>query len=282
MRAAVLYAPGDLRMTELQKPRVAGEDVLVQTQAVGICPTDVALYQGIIPSRKPIVIGHEFSGIVTEVGRKVQGFIVGDRVISTTGSWSCGRCSMCKVGLRDMCERPHQLGWSVNGAFAEYFKISSRVLLKIPEGISIDEGQSIGIVGCGIRAIRKAQVSLGSKVAIIGPGHAGLILLQLARLAGAESIVVIGTRIHRLKLAEELGADLTVNVETEAPLEKLGEGGYGSGFDIVIDTAGTPSAIKHALEIVRFGGTVLIFSVHRRPVDELRLDGIVYKEIRIL
>ena len=280
MRAAVLHAPGDLRMEEIEIPRVGCGEVLLRVKAVGICISDVARYQGLEPLPKPIVIGHEYSGMVAEVGREVKGFEVGERVCGE-GWGGCGKCSMCTAGFDNLCESPRWLAVNENGAFAEYLKMPAKFLYNLPDAVSTDEAQSLLIVACCVRAIHKAEISLGSKVAILGPGHAGLILLQLSKLAGADRVVMIGTRANRLKLAQELGSDLAINIQTEDLSERLAQSGYREGFDVVIDAAGTPSAVQQAFKIVRSGGTILIFSRHWQPVDNVPVDDIVMKELRI-
>ncbi|MBI2305497.1 MAG: zinc-binding dehydrogenase [Chloroflexi bacterium] len=279
MKGAVLYGPRDVRVEEVPEPVLGDDEVLVQSITVGICPTDVAGY--LAPGQTPMVIGHEFAGVVVALGKQVAGLGVGDRVFGEP-AWGCGFCAMCRKGMAAFCSQHRLLGGNAGGAFAHYFKIGPQALYRIPEGVSDEAAQSLLIVACALRGVQRGGVSVGSRVAILGPGHGGLLLLQLCRLAGAETIVVTGTREHRLKLARQLGADVTVNVKQEGGIPRLKDVGGDRGFDVVIDAAGTPAAMRQAMEIVADGGRIVIFSVHRQPVDGLLLKDMVHKELSIV
>lgn len=281
MRAAVLYAPKNLRIEAVADPQPKEDEVLIRVKAAGVCGTDLAVYLGEHPSRRPVILGHEYSGIVEAIGTKVQGVKRGDRVISEA-SWGCGKCQVCRQEKESLCSQRSSLGRNTNGVFAEKVTVPGRIVLPLQESVSFQEAQSATTVACGIRAIRRAGLREGETVAILGPGHAGLILLQLAAHMGASRRVVFGTRAYRLELAARLGAFDTINIRDETWLEEAMKLTEGEGFDLVIEATGDPSTLAQGLDLVKKGGRALAFSIYDRPIYEFPAQELYNKEVTII
>jgi len=253
MKAARLYGPRDLRIEEVPVPEVAGDQVLVQMHSVGICGTDLLVYRGDLPVRPGTILGHECAGVVAATGPDVQRHRVGDRVFVEAG-WGCGSCVYCRRGLILHCTHKASLGRTVDGAFAEYVAVPERVVHPIAENVPFDDAQSASTIGSAIRALGHIRPTVGDSAAVVGSGHAGLILMQLLRLSGLQWVAMVGTREKRLELARELGADLVVDARSDNPVEKVLEATEGLGVDLVGEAAATDSSLDLSMQIAAFRG----------------------------
>lgn len=259
MNAAVLHRPEDLRIEARPVPHPQPGWVVVAVEAAGICGTDVAVYQGEHPARFPIVLGHEFAGRVLAVGEGVDGLREGQRVLAE-GGWACGHCEQCLAGHRAACRARVLLGRTVDGCFAGAVAVRASSVYPLTDSISALEAQSVVTLATALHAADRAGDLAGRRVAIIGPGHAGLLLLQVCHIRGVRESVVFGTRRHRLDLARELGAGAAVDVRrpefdgwrTQSPAE---------GFDVCFDASGTAEGLAHAFRIARRGGTVVAYGI---------------------
>lgn len=281
MLAVTLQQPRQLHIGPVPDPPVAHDEVLLRVKATGICGTDLLVYQGKYASPFPLVLGHEFAGVVEQVGAGVKGLQRDDRV-TAEASWGCGICPPCKQGETDLCAARISLGRTRNGSFAEYLSVPARVIHVLPPEVSFEQGQAIATVASAVRAVRRGRPGFGERVAVLGPGMAGLILLQLAVLNGAMQVVVFGTRDWRLKLAQSLGATEVVNVRHEGWMEQARELTAGRGFDLVFEAAGNPKALDQALQVVRNGGRVVAFSVLEGPMDQFPAHLLYSKEVTVL
>lgn len=286
MLAAVLHGPRDLRVEEVERPAVNPRDVLVKVKACGVCMTDLHMYMWEFPVKTPVILGHEFSGEVSAIGKDVYGVQVGDRV-AVDPVLSCSVCDECVSGRDNLCERLMAIGGAgnviINGAFAEYAWVPQEAIGKIPSEISFDEGAFVEPLGCCIHGIDRSRVKAGETVVLIGAGPIGLLLLQLIRLAGASQIVVMDLKNERLKLAMKLGADLAINPLHEDPLGRLMELTHGKGADLAIEAVGSPATVKQAIQMVKKGGRVNIFGVApvNSKIDTSPFD-IYFREIEVV
>lgn len=265
MKAVYLEKPGVIIEKELPKPTIENDEVLVQIKSVGICGSDMEYYEtgriGEFVVTKPIILGHESAGLVTEVGENVDDLQVGDRVTLEPGI-PCRRCQYCKTGRYNLCPDVDFMATPPSdGAFVEYVAHSADFAFKLPDSISYDEGALIEPLSVGIYAAQRAGIQPGDKVAILGAGPIGLVSLQAALVRGATEVVVTDVIDFRLEKASELGAAKTVNVKTDS-IETF--------FDKVIQTAGVASAYKQAMEIVDRGGRIV--QVGHPSVQELSID----------
>ena len=261
MKAAVLHDVRDIRVEEVKKPEIAEDEVLIEVKAAGICGTDLHFYKGEWKVDMPIIPGHEFSGVIAEVGENVDGFKIGEHVVAEPNI-TCGSCYFCLMSERNFfCENLKAVGVTVNGAFAEYLKIKGRNLYRIPENLSFEEAALIEPLACCIRGLDNVGIKAGESVLIVGAGPIGLLLMQLVRNFGASMIIQTDLEDYRLEKALELGADHVINVRKEDPIKVIKKLTGGYGVDVAIEAVGSPKAITQAVEAVRKGGRVNIFGV---------------------
>ena len=282
MKAAVLYRVRDLRLEDVMTPKIKDDEVLIRIHATGICGTDIHIYRGEWKTRMPIILGHEFSGAIAEIGRDVSNLNVDDPVVAEPNI-PCGSCYFCRMSERNyFCENLQAVGVTINGAFAEYVKIKAANVYKLPKDLSLDEAALIEPLACCIRGIDQAGIRVGDTVAIIGAGPIGLILLQLAKLAGASMLIQTDMEDARLKMARKLGADYVINITEEDPVEAIKRLTNGYGTDVAIEAVGSPKAITQAMRATRRGGRLNIFGVSPQDaVWEVKPFELYDKELTI-
>ena len=274
MKAVVLYDKGDrcVELRDVPVPAIGPEECLVEVKYCGICGSEPHMYHGQLTllARPPVVLGHEWSGEVVQVGERVEGFAVGDRVTCETAAETCGVCALCRSGAYNVCPERRAFGFAVDGAFTQYVKARYQRLHHLPQGVGYETSAMTEPICVAYNAVaEKSHVNPGDTVVVIGPGPVGLFALQVARLAGAGTLIVTGTPRDRkrLELARKLGADLALDVPEQDPAEVLSGIGDGLGAQLVIDCAGVPPAIKQSLELVRRNGQVTKVGWSAQPVN---------------
>jgi L-iditol 2-dehydrogenase len=259
MRAAVLHRPLDLRIEERPVPEARPGWVVVAVEATGICGTDVAVYQGHHPAHLPLVLGHEYVGRVLAVGEGVTHVATGQSVVAQ-GGWACGVCSACRAGKPAACTARVLLGRTIDGCFADAIAVRATSVSALPDGLDPVSAQSMVTVATAVHAAERAGVISGKRVAVVGLGHAGLLLLQVCAAEGAREVVGFGTRPSRLSLARALGAADAVNVR--APNQGAQSGlERHEDFDIVFEASGTTAGLANSLRLARTGGTVVAYGI---------------------
>ncbi|MGO8692581.1 MAG: zinc-dependent alcohol dehydrogenase [Rectinemataceae bacterium] len=261
MKAAVFEKPDVISIKQVPVPVIGDDEALIKVKFTGICGTDWSIYTGKYSADKlPLIAGHEFSGVVEEVGRKVVGFKPGDRVTADI-NMSCGHCFYCKQGQKLLCPEFHQLGIHVDGSYAEYVKAPWTQMHKIPDKLGFLEGAFIEPVSCVIHNVKAMKAELASSVAVIGCGL-GILHGALAHLRGCAPVIVIGDNKKRLDIAKKMGADYTINVkevaDVVAEVKKLT---HGRGADYVVEAVGNTATYEQAFRMVRDGGTVSAFGI---------------------
>jgi threonine dehydrogenase-like Zn-dependent dehydrogenase len=203
----------------------------------GICGTDVGVVDGHVSATYPVTLGHEYSGVVAKVGStKVMPHLrEGDPVVSG-GGYGCGECELCRQGMDLYCTNRRSLGRNFDGCMAEYIKVDYRSVSKLPPAVSLDEAQNIVNIGCAVRAVRKLDLAKIKTAAVIGPGNAGLMILQLLKMGGVGKVVMAGTRDFRLEMARSFGADEAVNIRREDLGKKI------AGWFLGVDAVSSPPA----------------------------------------
>jgi L-iditol 2-dehydrogenase len=285
MKAAMLYGVKDLRIEDVETPKVGASEVLVRVRAATTCGTDLKIYQrGYVERviKLPTVFGHEWAGDVVEVGAGLEWPKKGMRV-RAGNSAPCLRCTMCQKGKYNLCENMIWL-W---GAYAEYIKVPARMVAvnmqEIPQHVSYEEAAVAEPLACVLHGVEEVGVRLGDSVAVIGAGPIGLLHLLTVKKMGAGKVILIDLVEERLDFARKLGADETVNAGKENVEEKVRRltGGYGA--DVVIEAIGLPATWEQALKLVRKGGKVLEFG-GCPPGTEIRLNTemLHYGEVTVL
>ena len=261
MKAAVVEKPGVLVIKQVPVPTIADDEVLIKVKYTGICGTDWSIFTGKYSADKlPLIPGHEFSGVVAQVGSRARGVKEGDRVTADI-NMSCGTCFYCRKGQKLMCRDFHQLGIHVDGTYADYVKAPYENVHKLPDSLDFLAGAFVEPVSCVIHSSKAAGVTHGSSVAVIGCGL-GVLHGALARQRAAAPVIVIGDNPRRLAVAKEMGADVVLDVnQVKDPVAEVRRLTEGRGADFVVEAVGTPQTYEQALEMVRPGGTVAAFGI---------------------
>ncbi len=281
MKVALFEKPHSLTVRSTPLRTLMPNEVLLKVKACGVCGTDVHIVEGTSRSTPPVVLGHEFTGIVEDVGIAVHGIAPGQRA-AVDPNISCGVCYYCRRGLVHLCANLKALGVDHDGGMAEYCFVPSEQIYLLPEGMLMEAAAFVEPVSCAVHGIDRANICAGDTVVIIGGGTIGLIMLQLARNAGASRTIVIEPLQHKRRIAIELGADAAVDPsESDAKTAVMDMTHVGA--DVVIECAGRPQTAHLALELVRRGGTVEFFGVS--PIGEkiqVEPNQVYFKELTIV
>ncbi|HET6318955.1 MAG TPA: zinc-binding dehydrogenase [Chloroflexota bacterium] len=254
---AVWYGGSELRVERRPLDALGPTQVLVEVALCGVCGTDVHILDGEFPMyNPPRVLGHEFSGTVRAVGLSVTRVAVGDPV-AVEPSLPCGVCFFCHESLPYMCASRT----SFHGGFGEYTIAPEGALFPLPAGVSLDAAALSEPLSCCVHTINRAALRVGDRVAIIGAGIIGLLLLQLARRAGAARILVSDPAEHRRETAVHLGADLAVDPTSTDVAAAARDLTGGIGADVALEAVGSARTVQDALSVVRRGGTVVVMGV---------------------
>jgi L-iditol 2-dehydrogenase len=283
MIGLVNYAkiPHSVELRELPIPDIGEEDVLLSVQAAGICGSDLHQYTGkqSWQVNYPVVLGHEFAGIIAKTGGRVQGFTEGDRVVSETAAVLPPDSAFIRQGLYNLEPKRLGFGYGVNGAMAPFVKVPARCLHHVPASLSLEKASLTEPCCVAYNAVCvNSRLRPGDTVAVIGPGPIGLLCAIMARLSGAGHLIVIGipADAHRLKVAQQLGADTILGAQGEDVAAWVKDFGDGYGIDLVIDAAGVSASLKMALDIVRPAGQITKVGWGPQPLN-FSLDQLVQK-----
>ncbi|MGY4691052.1 MDR/zinc-dependent alcohol dehydrogenase-like family protein [Salibacterium sp. K-3] len=280
MKAVVAYGPRDYRFEEVSTPKLENsEEIIVKVEACGICAGDIKAFEG-APSfwgnetqppyiKAPVIPGHEFIARIVEMGEDVEGYEVGDRVISEQ-IVPCWNCRFCGRGQYWMCEKHDLYGFqnNVNGGMAEYMKFTKEgINYKVPEDMPIEDVVLIEPYACSMHAVERAQIQLGDFVVLSGAGTLGLGMVGAAKKSGAETLVVLDLQESRLNLAKEFGADIVMNPKEVDVVKEIKEMTGGYGCDTYIEATGQPASVEQGLNMIRKLGRFVEFSVFSEPVS---------------
>ena len=286
MKGLFKTAPGsgNMELRDIEIPRPGPGEVLVEVMSAGICGSDLHIYHWNIGYKMnpPMIIGHEFSGIIAEIGERVEGWEKGARVTAEPSAIICGECRYCRTGAYNMCADRLVLGYWVNGGFAEYVVVDAQRLHRLPDTVSFDEGALTEPLACCVHGVHELTgIEVGDSVAVLGPGAIGLICAQLAKAEGAE-VTVIGTGADRERLAaaKSLGMDHCVNLEEQDPVKFAMELTGNEGMDVVLECSGAEKAAALGLEIVRRQGKYTQIGLFGKPIT-IDFERIAYKELRV-
>ena len=261
MRAQVIEAPGKMVLKQVPVPEINADEVLIKVEICGICGTDYKIYTGQYAAEHlPMISGHEFWGVVEEIGQNAKGLRKGDRV-SVDICMPCGTCYFCRRGEGLLCETFTQLGIHTDGAFAEYVKAPWQNCYPIPAEVDEYSAAFIEPLTAVIQASKRMDLKVSSSVVIIGCGL-GILHGVLAKLRGAAPVIVIGDSPARLAMAKEMGADITIDInEIKDPVAEVKRITNGIGADYVLEAVGHPRTYEQAFEMVRRGGKVEAFGI---------------------
>ncbi|MCD8349713.1 MAG: alcohol dehydrogenase catalytic domain-containing protein [Planctomycetaceae bacterium] len=257
--------PEQMFLQDVPIPEIEDHEALVRVKAVGVCGTDAHIWSGHVNTEIPVIVGHEFSGIVEKVGSRTSGVAVGDRIVSRLNIGVCGTCRNCLTGNPHMCEERTCPGFKLDGAYAEYIRIDAKQLLKLSDNVSFEEGAVVEPMAIVAHALlQRAKVEVEDVVVVYGPGPIGLIAMQMARIAGAAKVYMVGTNVdepQRLPLAEKLGADKVFNAQKDDVEKEIRALNDGKGVDLVIDASGAPAAINAGIRLLRRQGRMCVLGL---------------------
>ncbi|WP_061931436.1 zinc-dependent alcohol dehydrogenase family protein [Aureimonas sp. AU22] len=284
MQAIRLEGVGQLALREVKKPVPGVGELLVRVEACGICGTDRHLLRGEFPSRPPVTLGHEFAGIVEAIGEGVSGFTPG---MTVTGdpNIACGRCPECHRGRVNLCRNLQAIGIHRDGGFADYVVLPERQAHRLPDGLDPVHGAFAEPLACCLHGMDVAAVRPGETVVVLGGGLIGLLVVQLARLAGAARVVLVTRSAGKRELGQRLGATDAVDAGAGAVVERLvGEGGLlPGGADLVVEAAGVRETVTQAPRIAARGGRVLLLGVlPQGETIEIEPFDLLFREIQFL
>jgi L-iditol 2-dehydrogenase len=288
MLAARLVAHNDLKVEDVPTPSPGPGEVLVEVGANTICGTDGRILRGDKTSyvELPVVLGHEVAGRVAEVGPRVTGYRVGDRVGMQPSVPDLG-CWACRQGLENMCEGQRILGYSVNGGMAEYmlvpaYAVEAGCLFVAESDLPYEQLALAEPLGAVLYGQSLTPVGVGDNVLIVGAGPIGLLHLQIARLSGARSVIVSQPPSPRQALAEQFGATVVVDPLTQELAEVVRQHTGGRGPDVVIICIGVPALVNEALRLTRPGGRINVFAgLTGKGWAEIEANLIHYKQLTV-
>ena len=287
MRAVVKYGRQDknVEVQDVPEPTMGPDQVLIEVRATGVCGSDVHMWreQQSWAVKQPLVLGHEFCGVIADVGTNVSGFKVGQRVACETAAQVCNSCVYCLSGNYNLC--PNRLGYGAlaDGSMTSYVAARPQILHHIPDNVPFEHAALTEPICVAYNAlVEKTTMKPGDLVVIQGPGPIGIMALQIVRLRGAGTIVVLGTNADekRMEVAAELGAHYTVNIQREDAGQLIKSLGDGFGADLVVDCTGVSRALKQSMELVRPNGRITKIGWGPQPLD-FSLDPLVGKAVTL-
>ncbi|GAA5133290.1 L-threonine 3-dehydrogenase [Thalassotalea piscium] len=279
---AKLKAEPGIWMTDSAKPEMGHNDLLIKIKKTAICGTDIHIYNWDEWSQKtipvPMVVGHEYSGVVVEIGQEVKGFAIGDRV-SGEGHITCGHCRNCRGGRTHLCRNTVGVGVDRTGAFAEYLVIPAYNAFKLPEGISDDLAAIFDPFGNAVHTALSFDL-VGEDVLITGAGPIGIMAAAVAKHVGARHVVITDINEYRLDLATKMGATRAVNVSKEKLSDVITELGMTEGFDVGLEMSGIPVAFTDMLKNMNNGGKIAMLGI---PGNDMAIDWsqVIFKGLTI-
>ena len=287
MKAAILYAPNDMRLSAADDPVPLPGDLILRVRAATICGTDIRVYRGRKTAgiRYPSVIGHEFSGEIVAVdGSAVHR--PGTRV-GVCPAIPCGRCAQCLRGLENLCPDLQAIGYEIDGAFAEYIRIPARAVElgnvhMLPDNVSDADAALIEPLACVLNGQNKVQLQQGDSVVILGAGPIGTLHAKLARLRGAARVIVSEPNMARRAAALEAGADVVIDPTAADLRATVRAETRGQGADVVICAIGIPALAAQAIGLAAKGGRISLFAGFTKgETGLLDINAIHYDELRV-
>ncbi len=266
MKAVLFYGKEDIRIEDVEKPVITDEnDVLIKVSYCGICGSDITAFKtgNYVPG---IIIGHEFSGIVEDTGKNVEGITKGNKVVGSS-IIPCGKCNYCLSGKPNLCKNSQLTGITINGAFAEYVKLPSHAIFKIPEELDLKTASLAEPLSIVIHAVYNSKYRIGMNVLVQGSGPIGLLLILILLNSGAGKIIVSDLSNKRLELAKKLGNIITINPSEDNIFSRIDNETHGEGMDMVFDTTGAPKSIKSDFTLVKRGGEIVLLGIPEESVE---------------
>lgn len=279
---------GLVKLKEVPVPEIGDSEVLIEVKTAGICGTDLHIYHDEFPYWPPVILGHEFSGVVVEKGKNVLDWNIGDRVVGEPHTLACGKCWLCRQGARQLCPEKRSPGWGIDGCFAKFMRFPEPALLhRVPDSMSFEEAALVEPAANVVHdVLERGRVEAGNVVAVIGPGPIGLLAAQAAKAGGAHKIILIGTEVDeevRLPIARKiLSIDHVLNINRQDVLSFVLSLTQNRGADLVVEASGSESGIALAFQLVRKLGKITALGLTGREKIHLPYDSGMFKALDFL
>lgn len=272
---------GNISYMDMPEPEPGTGELKVEVKMAGICGTDIHIYHEEFHSNPPVIIGHEFSGVVVKLGEGIKDYELGDRVTVEAPAHFCGRCKYCRTGNYNLCSNRLGMGWGVNGVFAKYCIIEEKMAHKLPDNVSFKAGALCEPLACVVHGMELTEISGQDVVIVAGPGPIGLLMLQVAKAEGAV-VVVTGTTVDkgRLEMAEKLGADYTINVQEQDAKSEIAKLTDGYGADAVLECSGNQNSVNTCFDLLKKGGKYTQMGLFGKPVT-IDFEKVATKELKV-
>jgi L-iditol 2-dehydrogenase len=287
MTALVKTAKGK-GLIELKKvpiPEIAGDEVLIEVKAAGICGTDLHIYHDEFPYWPPVILGHEFAGVIARVGKNIEDWKPGDRVVGEPHTMACGKCWLCRMGNRQLCPSKRSPGWGIDGCFARFMRYPEPALLhRLPDGLAFEEAVFVEPAANVVHdVLERARVEPADVVAVIGPGPIGFMAAMAVKASGASKVFLLGTAMDeevRLPAARKNPAiDCVWNVQKVDVVSRIMNLSEGRGADLVVEASGTEAGIGLGLELVRKMGRFSAIGLTARDKIPFPYDTAMFKSV---
>jgi len=251
---------GHLCLMDMPEPEPGSGEVLIEIHASGICGTDVHVRYDRFPYWPPVILGHEFSGVVVGLGPDCKYYEQGDRVVGEPHTRHCGQCRLCRTGNVQICSQKRSPGWGIHGSMAKYLVMPEPLLHRIPDHLDFDTAAAVEPTANTVHdVLERAGVTAGDFVVVLGPGPIGLLAGLTAKAAGARHIVMAGTPADeglRLQTARRLGFQTVLNIAKDDVAEVVMDLTGGTGADLVVECSGAPAAIAGSVDLIRKKGRI--------------------------
>ncbi len=286
MKALVLKEYNNLVIEDVPEPEIGDDEVLIQVQACGICGSDVHGMDGSSGRRRPpIIMGHEASGSIVDIGGNVSAWKPGDRVTFDSTVY-CGKCNYCRAGKINLCDNRMVLGVSCedfrrNGAFAEYVSVPQRILYRLPDQLEYERAALVEAISIAVHAAEISPISVMDTAVVMGSGMIGLLLIQVLRVAGCGTIIAVDLENDKLNLAKELGADIGFNPNEVDVVDEVKRLTNNRGADIAFEVVGITETVSAGVECLRKGGTLTLVG-NITPKVEIPLQAVVTRQLQLL
>jgi len=290
MKAGILFGPKNICVGEISRPIIGSDEVLIETKTAGICGTDLHIYRGEFGERVrfPAILGHEFGGVIVEVGENISEFSIGNRVV-VDPIIPCHHCPACLTGHINACQTLKLFGIDLDGGFGQYVAIPEQHLFCLPDSMPMRFAPMVEMYSLGHHILQRGQLQPGETVAILGAGKLGLSILDVLCHSASPSVTIVtDIQPYRLEIARKLGADYALNIKETDPVERVLELTSGIGVDCVIEAVGhyhLPDSLEaplaQAVNMVRSGGRIVTAGLGAQ-FSSIQFKTLVLKEAKII
>ncbi len=272
MRQAVMTAPGVIEFRQVEPENPKSDEVLIRVHRIGVCGSDIHVYHGLHPyTGYPVVQGHEVAGVVAGVGSNVKGFAPGDAVVFMP-QVTCGECYPCRHGMYHICDHLKVMGFQTDGAAQDYFPVPAQMVIKLPEGISLDQAAMVEPLSVAVHALRRGGGASVKKVLVLGAGTIGNLVGQAARATGAADVMVTDLSEYKLAMARRVGLPHAVNTQRQDLGQSILDVFGPDKADLILECVGAQQTISQAVNFARKGSTVVVVGVFgKKPEVDLGL-----------